>query len=62
VVLKKLDLHREALDALLEAVHKEPLYWGAWLELALLITDKEMVGFDIPVTSVCPFVHLSTID
>ncbi|XP_064638455.1 cell division cycle protein 23 homolog [Lineus longissimus] len=44
VVLKKLDLHREALDALLEAVRKEPLHWGAWLELALLITDKEMLS------------------
>ena len=43
VVLKKLDMKKEALDVLLEAVNKEPLHWGAWLELASLCADKEVV-------------------
>ena len=43
VILKKLDLVREALDVLVEAVQKEPLHWGAWQELSLLIPEKEMV-------------------
>ena len=41
VVLKKLQLMKEAQDVLVEAVHKEPMHWGTWLELASLITDKE---------------------
>lgn len=45
VVLKKLDLKKMALDILLEAIHAEPLHWGAWLELAALITDKDMVAY-----------------
>ena len=44
VVLKKLDLLKEALEMLVEAVNYEPLHWGAWLELAVLIPDKETVG------------------
>lgn len=43
VVLKKLDLIKEAIDVLGEAVHKEPLFWGAWYELATLVVDKDMV-------------------
>lgn len=43
VVLKKLDLREEALEVMLEAVKKEPLHWGSWLELSSLCTDKEMV-------------------
>ena len=27
----------------MDAVQKKPLHWGAWKELALLITDKETV-------------------
>lgn len=27
-----------------EAVNKEPLHWGAWLELSSLCTDKEVVS------------------
>ena len=42
-MLKKLDLMRDALDVFVDAVQKEPLHWGAWKELALLITDKETV-------------------
>ena len=43
VVLKKLDLLTEATEILVEAITKEPLHWGAWMELTLLITGKDMV-------------------
>ncbi|XP_072791190.1 cell division cycle protein 23 homolog isoform X2 [Taeniopygia guttata] len=42
VVLRKLDLVKEAIDVFVEAAHVLPLHWGAWLELCNLITDKEM--------------------
>ncbi|XP_065774689.1 cell division cycle protein 23 homolog isoform X2 [Muntiacus reevesi] len=42
VVLRKLDLVKEAIDVFVEATHVLPLHWGAWLELCNLITDKEM--------------------
>ncbi|KAL7985918.1 hypothetical protein Chor_011084 [Crotalus horridus] len=41
VVLRKLDLVKEAIDVFVEATHILPLHWGAWLELCNLITDKE---------------------
>lgn len=41
VTLKKLQLTKEAIDVLMESIHKEPMHWGAWLELAALITDRE---------------------
>lgn len=44
IVLKKLDLLKEGLEMLVEAVNYEPLHWGAWLELAVLIPDKETVS------------------
>ncbi|XP_075212921.1 anaphase-promoting complex subunit 8-like [Lycorma delicatula] len=40
MVLKRLDLHTAAIQVLVEAVHKEPLHWSAWVELATLITDR----------------------
>nr|KAG5700933.1 hypothetical protein BaRGS_034218 [Batillaria attramentaria] len=43
VVLKRLDLTKAAVDIFVEAVNKQPLHWGAWQELALLITDREML-------------------
>lgn len=43
VVLKKRDLHNEAIQVLVEAIHKEPLHWGAWIELAMLIPDRAKV-------------------
>ena len=43
VVLRKLDLAKEAIDVFVEATHVLPLHWGAWLELCNLITDKEMI-------------------
>ncbi|KAG9490592.1 cell division cycle protein 23 homolog isoform X3 [Eleutherodactylus coqui] len=45
VVLRKLDLVKEALDVFVEATHVLPLHWGTWLELCNLITDKEMLKF-----------------
>lgn len=49
VVLKKLDLLKEATNVLLEAVHKEPLHWGAWQELNTLIPDKEtLLSLSLP--------------
>lgn len=45
MVLKRLDLHSIAIQVLVEAVHKEPLHWGAWVELATLITDRAKVFF-----------------
>uniref|UniRef100_A0A8B9ZS17 Cyclosome subunit 8 n=1 Tax=Anas zonorhyncha TaxID=75864 RepID=A0A8B9ZS17_9AVES len=45
VVLRKLDLVKEAIDVFVEAAHVLPLHWGAWLELCNLITDKEMLKF-----------------
>lgn len=41
VTLKKLQLAKEATDVLVESIHKEPMHWGTWLELAALITDRE---------------------
>ena len=43
IVLKKLDLREDALEVMQEAVNKEPLHWGAWLELSSLCIDKEIV-------------------
>ncbi|XP_073986828.1 cell division cycle protein 23 [Rhodnius prolixus] len=40
VTLKRLDLLDLARVVLAEAVTLEPLHWGAWLELATLITDR----------------------
>lgn len=40
VVLKRLDLLHEALYMFIEAIHEEPLHWGAWIELAALVTDR----------------------
>ena len=43
-MLKKLDLtDKETVDIFVEAVNAEPLLWSAWLELSLLISDREMV-------------------
>ena len=43
-MLKKLDLKdKETVDVFVEAVSAEPLLWSAWLELSLLISDREMV-------------------
>ncbi|PRD25217.1 UNVERIFIED_CONTAM: C14orf119-like protein [Trichonephila clavipes] len=44
VVLKKLQLEKHALEILCEAIQSEPLFWGSWLELATLVSDKEMLN------------------
>ncbi|XP_014675357.1 PREDICTED: cell division cycle protein 23 homolog [Priapulus caudatus] len=44
VVLRKLDLTLDAVNILQEAIQKEPAHWGAWVELATLITDKDMLS------------------
>ncbi|KAG7321135.1 hypothetical protein KOW79_015550 [Hemibagrus wyckioides] len=43
VVLRKLDLMKEAVDVFVEATHSLPLHWGAWLELCNLITNIDML-------------------
>ncbi|KAF5303006.1 hypothetical protein FQR65_LT08335 [Abscondita terminalis] len=40
VVLKKLDLNSLAMDIFVDAINSQPLHWGAWQELALLVPDK----------------------
>uniref|UniRef100_A0A4W5KTT0 Cdc23 domain-containing protein n=1 Tax=Hucho hucho TaxID=62062 RepID=A0A4W5KTT0_9TELE len=58
VVLRKLDLLKEAVDVFVEATHALPLHWGAWLELCNLITNIDMVihthtdNFSVPSTVV----------
>uniref|UniRef100_A0A1B6E2C3 Cdc23 domain-containing protein n=2 Tax=Clastoptera arizonana TaxID=38151 RepID=A0A1B6E2C3_9HEMI len=39
VFLKKLNLNNLALQPFLESIHKEPLLWASWFELADLIND-----------------------
>lgn len=53
VVLKRLELLGEAAEVLVEAVHKEPMHWGSWLELATLITDRTKVGRSYDFMSLC---------
>ncbi|KAK3921067.1 Cell division cycle protein 23-like protein [Frankliniella fusca] len=49
VVLKRLELVRDAQNILVEAIQKEPLHWGAWLELAALVSDQGSAPLtDIP--------------
>lgn len=43
-VLKKLDMKKMAVDIFLEAIQAEPFHWGAWLELAVLIPDKDKLN------------------
>ncbi|KAB0798290.1 hypothetical protein PPYR_09283 [Photinus pyralis] len=40
IILKKLDLNSLAMDIFVDAINEEPLHWGAWQELALLVPDK----------------------
>ena len=42
-MLKRLDLQQQAMDVLCESLMQEPCHWGAWLELASLITEREML-------------------
>ena len=44
VVLRRLELRAPAAQALTAAVRRQPLLWQAWLELAALVTDREMLA------------------
>lgn len=49
VILKKLELLKEAEKVLVESLHKTPLHWGAWIELATLVTDwDKLTGLSLP--------------
>lgn len=49
VILKKLDLNQMAVQIFVEAITAEPTMWGSWLELAPLVTDKNMLqGLKLP--------------
>ncbi|XP_046385821.1 cell division cycle protein 23 homolog isoform X2 [Ischnura elegans] len=49
IVAKRLDLLAEAEEALVAAVNAEPTHWGAWLELASLVTDRsKLVDLKLP--------------
>ncbi|XP_050077314.1 cell division cycle protein 23 homolog [Anopheles maculipalpis] len=43
VILKKLDLTRNAVQVFVEAIRAEPTLWSAWLELAPLVDDTTML-------------------
>jgi hypothetical protein len=43
VMLKRIDRCDEAIDILVRALQIQPCYWGAWIELATLIKDLDMV-------------------
>ena len=44
VVLKELGCRSEARDTLLLSLSLQPLFWGAWFELAALCEDRDMVS------------------
>lgn len=57
MVLRKLDLLKEAVEVFVKAIHALPLHWGAWLELSNLVTNIEMVT---NFSSRCVFVNIKT--
>ena len=44
VVLKELGCRKEAREAQLTSISLQPLFWGAWSELANLCDNREMVS------------------
>lgn len=49
VILKKLDLFKDATEILLESLQMEPMHWGTWQELVTLITDREtLMSLSLP--------------
>ena len=49
IVLLKLDLTREAVEALTLSVNVEPLNWSSWNQLAVIIEDKpHLDSLDLP--------------
>lgn len=43
VMLKRIDRCDEAVDILVRSLQIQPCYWGAWIELATLVSDRKMV-------------------
>lgn len=43
MVLKKLDLMKDAVEILTESLRMEPMHWGTWQELVPLVTDRDVV-------------------
>lgn len=43
VVLKRLKIRQQAVDRLVQSLHRQPMNWSTWLELAQLVTDRGMV-------------------
>ena len=41
MVLSKLDLKQEAIEALITAINLEPLCWSAWIQLSTVVDDKQ---------------------
>lgn len=49
IVLKKLELNKQALDVFVEAVNLSPTNWSAWQELALVIPNKnKLISLNLP--------------
>ncbi|XP_071948215.1 anaphase-promoting complex subunit 8-like [Antedon mediterranea] len=44
VVLKKLELKKESMRVLAESIQRNPLYWGAWIELSSMVSSKEVLN------------------
>ena len=44
MVLKELGSHKEAREVQLTSLSLEPLFWGAWSELATLCENRERVS------------------
>lgn len=44
VVLRKLDLIPQAINAYVNAINKEPMLWAAWQELGQIIADKHKLN------------------
>lgn len=49
VILKKLELDKQAMDIFVEAVNLTPINWSAWQELALVIPNKnKLMSLNLP--------------
>lgn len=61
IVLRKLDLPH-AMQILQEAVNLVPLNWAAWMELANLVKNQEMVGGAIFSQLIRPSISIVELD
>lgn len=49
VVLKKLSLQDQAVSVLCQSISLEPCHWGAWLELACMVSSRDkLLQLDLP--------------